>query len=184
MQSKLRGRPAFTMTFGANYYLAPSLLRVLLALIPLAIVIFSAILSWKANEPHSHMPGWVVPASSVGLSIGGVFLGSIFAPAQKPQDYSHIAVAAVEDISEMNRATHDLSSRLNELITSRELAGAISAQGQLLLMQQELDRQGQAQIREIARWSQVAPGSEDEIVKGRQAAAAVLKKLEREQGND
>lgn len=184
MVQKKAGEPLATLTFGTRYYLALSLVRLFFAFFFLALLVACAILLWKASSPSSHVPSWVIPPCNVGLAVGGVILGLIMAPSPKPVDYSHIAVIAVDEISELNRSTKNLISRLNSIVTSDELAEASTARLQLLLMQQELTGQAQVQIHEVGRWAQVAPGAPDEIVKGRQTTAAILKKLESEQGNE
>jgi hypothetical protein len=124
---------------------------------------------------------WAVPLGNVGLTIFGVLVGLVLAPSPRPTDHADIAAIAVDEMAELTRSTDALVDRVANVAAMDELTNAHMAKVQLALVEQELVRQGDVQIREIARWSRVAPGSEDEIVKGRETTAAILSRLEKEQ---
>ena len=149
----------------------------------LVLLVVCAIVLAQSSGVNSPIPHWLPPICTVGLTLDGVALGLVLAPTPKPADYTDIAAIAVDEISEMNRSTNALIDRLNTVIASDELSGAKEAKIHLLLVQDELLRQVRTQMREVGRWGRVAPGSEDEIVKGKQTNAATLKKLEMEMDN-
>lgn len=183
MKKKQDRGPLVKLEFGSSHYIALSRMRLWAAAGILVLLCASSIAVSQSSDEKASIPDWVQPAGNAGLTLGGVALGLIMAPTPKPADYADIAAIAVDEIAEMSRSTGALIERLATVAVLDELTGATTAKVHLALVEQELARQQDVHVREIARWSRVAPGSDDEIVKGRETTASILKKLERKQGN-
>lgn len=177
-------KPLVEVQFRSGQYLALTKARLWLLGILLPLVGLSAWAVSRAAAFETEKNAWAVPLGNVGLTVSGVLLGLVLSLSPKPVTYTEVAVIAVDEMAELNRSTGSLVDRLAELAQSEELLNAPVSRLQLALISQELESQGNVQLREIARWSRVAPGSEDEIVKGRETTAAILRKLEREVDNE
>lgn len=173
--------PLVKLELGARFYAEYSLRRLVFIALLVGSMIWCAWAMREADALVKAQQGDLVMAANIALPLLGVVLGLFLAPTPRPMDYAEIAAIAVDDMAELKRATDTLVDDLEVLATSDEFAAAPMVQVRLAAVQQELRRQSFVHVREIGRWSQVAPGSEDEIVKGREASAAILEKLEREQ---
>lgn len=175
-------KPLVRLELGSRYTLALSPRRLVAAAVMALLLVGCAWVIWQGDALEKNSYGWLVLVANAGMPLIGVGLGLILAPTPRPTDFSGIAAIAVDDVAELNRSTNALISSLNTLISSDELTTMPGTKLRLVSIQEELRRQLYVLLREISRWSQIAPGAEDEIVKGRQSSAAILRKLEREQG--
>lgn len=111
------------------------------------------------------------------MVVAPLILGLVWAPAPKPKEFSETAAIAVDNLSEMRRASIALADDISERLIDDSDNANKSLHFRII---QELNSQRGQIEREISRWARVSPGVEDEIVKGRKTHAAILRKLEGE----
>lgn len=120
-------------------------------------------------------------AATIAPTIAGALLAFSLGPTPKPTDHSGVAIQAVEELSELLRAQATLIEDAGEVRKSLEDGDDGLAKYRLNTITAELERQRRTVTRQIGHWQKVAPGSDDEIVKGRESMQATLEKLELEQ---
>ena len=172
--------PLVKLELGARFYAEYSLRRLTFIALLVGAMIWCAWAIRQAVALEENHQGDLVTVANIALPILGVVLGLFLAPTPRPVDYADIAAIGVDEMAELKRATDTLVDDVEALASNEELAAAPTVRYGLVAVQQELRRQAYVHVREIARWSRVAPGSEDEIVKGRETSATILEKLERE----
>lgn len=171
-------RSVIKVQLGDRFYLAFTPSKIWATATSILALSVSAVALWQANEEWA----WLTPIANALLAISGAVFGICISPTPKPTDYSHVAILAVDDLAELNRASSALQDDLQEAAKAVGGDDPGRAALRLAVIEEELKRQERMTIRQIAFWAQVAPGSDDEIVKGRRSAAATLAKLEKELG--